>query len=139
MPLTPLVPVASNPAKRTTSSLDLLEDLALAIASDTLVELAVIDNIKYQKSIIHIINSHASKSLIYNIFGTNDYNSGTYPTFSTTTTWKQLLTSDKTLSAVTNDAESLTDDWAWIIIAMKRGVAGGGNDSTAKVRIRARK
>lgn len=138
MPLTPLIPVASNPAKRTTSSLDLLEVLALAVASDTLVELAVFENIKYQKSIIHIINSHATKSLIYNIFATNDYNSGTYPTFSTTT-WKQLLTADKTLSAVTNDAETLTDDWSWIIIAMKRGVAGGGNDSTAKVRIRARK
>ena len=139
MPLTPLVSTASNPAKKTSSSLDLLEDLAVVISSDTLVEVVVFGNIKYQKSIIHIINSHATKSLIYNIFATNDYNSGTYPTFNATTTWKQLLTSDKTLSAVTNDAETLTDDWSWIIIAMKRGVAGAGNDSTAKVRIRARK
>ncbi len=132
-------PTSSGGSALDVLPVDYIENLAISVASDTMVELLVYDNRNYQSSLIHILNSHASKSLIYNIFGSNDYNAGAYPTFNAVTTWKQLLSADKTLTTLTNGAETLTDNWAWIAIAMKQGVAGAGNESSAKVRIRALK
>lgn len=128
--LTPLSPVKGNSSPLWVK--DNITKTDIVVNNDTFTDTCVIDNSNYKKIFMLLFNSHASKGLIYQIFGNANFNNGVPP--DTDATWKELTTTGGiTVAAQAFDAQSLSDDYCWLLFKFKRATAGGGNDSSAKL------
>jgi hypothetical protein len=129
MVLTQLTPTENMERSAINPQDTLTPSAAIAVNNATITEKILILTRNYKDTLIHIINSHASKSLDYNLYGHNNYNAGVQPTFNSN--WVKLFSSDKTITFGNAGAETITDPWQWIIIAFKE--TDGANASEATV------
>jgi len=107
---------------------------SVLVNSDTDVDITLIDTRDIRKLLIQIINSGATNSLNYSIYGYAKEVS-TAPAF-VSSDWNELKPST-TISPLSEKTETLTDSYSFVLIRMKR--ATSGLDTTAKIYVRAKK
>ncbi|MCV0398543.1 MAG: hypothetical protein K5785_00955 [Nitrosarchaeum sp.] len=106
----------------------------IAVSSNSFVDEHYIDMADLQKLLIQIQNKHASNSLDYAIYGFAEelamppaYNAERY----------HELKASTTIAADSQDSVSVTDNWRWILIRLKRTTTD--QDSTASIFVRGKK
>jgi len=109
-----------------------IENEAITVDQAALTDVLSYDNREYVTTIIQIDNTDVN-GLDYAIYGHVDANAGVIPAFSTAT-WKELKAST-TLAATTVAIETLTDNYAWVLIRMNETVPA--SSSVASIWIRA--
>lgn len=134
----PTEPTSYNGADQNRKSQDLINPATIAVDNDNMVKVMIIDNHDYAQNLLHIINTHATNGLTYNIYGHNNPNlatpgnseSGVPPVFSTTT-WAKLVAADVAVAAVTASKQLITEPWWWLCVVMKR--TSSGQSATAEI------
>ena len=98
-------------------------------------EIIMIDNSNMASLLIHLFNNAGTNSFDYEVSGHGNYNGGTPPSLSVAPQdWFVLPSGTGAVANNASAAVSVTDDWAWIAIRLRRTVAS--NDSIADVRVR---
>lgn len=117
------------------------ESLAIAVDNDNFsttiadVENIIIDNSNMASLLIHLFNNAGTNSFDYEVSGHANYNNGVPPGLNEPARdWFILPSGTGSIANNASAALSVTDDWAWIMIRVKRTTAA--QDSVADVRVR---
>lgn len=103
--------------------------------TDSYADTLHVDNRHLSMTTIAIYNE-GSNSLTYRIYGHLDDNSGAPPAFDGT--WVELPkdSCETAVAAGASKGETFTENWAWLLVRIKRTTSG--QDTTAQITLRSR-
>lgn len=135
MPITPISLTQLHGSGLYKREVQYAQETGISIDSDTYTDEVCIEHRHLSLVTFTIYNSGAN-SLDFTIYGHLDENGGVPPAFSTQ--WAEIpkAGSDCTIATDVTKAETLTENWAWLLIRMKRTAAGQSTTATFTIRAR---